>query len=137
MGGICETKRNIDGINQPIQIQSDRNNKIYYLNYICHISSPRIKGIGFFLKIFIDDKPLYCIITNFELNKKDLSDLNESIEVYYNYNNLQKKFIINLNENNRILRYDKSINTTVIQILIKKDNVPENYFFPPRPNYEN
>ena len=131
MGGICESKSNINYANK------DSNNNIYNLNYICQINSPRIKGIGLFLKIFIDDKILYCIITNTKLNKKELSDLNESIEVYYNYNTVQRKFIINLNENNRFLRYYENINTTVIQILIKKDDVPENYFFSPRPNYEN
>ena len=111
------------------------NNNIYKLKYICQINSSKKKGIGAFLKIAIDSKPFYCIIANIELNKEELLKLNENIEV--NYNNLQNKFIINLKENKRFLRYYKEINITIIQILINIDSVSENYFFLPKATYEN
>ena len=132
MGTICDSKKNIVKIGQE---KPKQDNNIFNLNYICLISSP-IKGIGFFLKIDIDNKPFYCIITNIEFNKKELLDLNENIEVYFN--GLQNKFIINLKEKKRFLRFYKDINTTVIQILLNIDinSAQENYFFSPRTTYE-
>ena len=103
------------------------NNNIYKIKYICQINSSRIKGIGAFLKIAINSKPFYCVITNIKLNEQELLKVDENIEV--NYNNLQNKFIITLKENERILRYNKEINITIIKILINIDNVSENYFF--------
>ena len=128
MGGLCDSKKG-PIIIKP-EFQEPISNNLYNLKYICQIDSPRIKGIGAFLKIIIDNnKIFYCIITNIELNKKELSELKENIEVYYD--NLQYKFIINLNENKRFLRYYKDINTTVIQILLNIDinSAQENYFF--------
>ena len=128
MGGLCDSKKGSIIIKPEFP---EINNNLYNLKYICQIDSPRIKGIGAFLKIIIDNnKIFYCIITNIELNKKELSELKENIEVYYD--NLQYKFIINLNENKRFLRYYKEINTTIIQILKNIDNIPENYFFTPK-----
>ena len=129
MGGLCDSQKG-PNIIKP-EFQEPISNNLYNLKYICQIDSPRIKGIGAFLKIIIDNnKTLYYLITNIELNKKELSELNENIEVYYD--DLQYKFIINLNENNRFLRYYKEINTTIIQILKDIDNIPENYFFTPK-----
>ena len=86
--------------------------KKYNLNYICQISSTRIKVIGFFLKISTFSKEFYCIIPNIEFNEKELQ-LNESIEVYYN--NKQNHFSINLKKNKRFLRYYMIL----IQLLLK------------------
>lgn len=120
--GLCDSTRNI-------------NINIFNYYYICQISTPRITGIGAFLKITVYSKPFYCIITNIELNKKELLELNENIEV--NYNCLQNKFIINLKENERFLRYYKDFNITIIQILIDIDSISENCFISPKSTYEN
>ena len=134
MGGLCESKKG--SINTKPEFQEPINNNLYNLEYICQINTSKIKGIGAFLKIIIDNnKTFYCLITNIELNKKELLDSNENIEVYYD--NLQYKFIIKLNENKRFLRYYKEINTMVIQILKDIDNVSEKYFLTPKPTYEN
>ena len=138
MGEVCDCGKKNNKENRQFKIDSISNNNLYNmynLNYICHIKSSKINRIGSFLKIAIDNELFYCIITNIELNKEELLKVDESIEVYYNKR--QDISIINLKENERFLRYYKDINTTVIQILIDKDNIPEDYFFLPKSTYGN
>ena len=87
---------------------------------------------GFFMKSYKGENPFYFLVSN-EIDKS-LQKVKEKIDIYYD--NMNKHFKISIHENERFIHNYKylNINTTIIEIL-PKDNMNENYFLLPHPDY--
>ncbi len=102
---------------------------------VCKIIASNLIGTGFFIKLYKENKPLFVLMTNEHVIKKDMIEKNEKIEVYYN--NQKNRIIITLNQKERFIQTYKEklgIDCTIVEIL-SKDNVNENYFLHPNLNY--
>ena len=51
---------------------------------ICKITCKNKFGTGFFIKLHIDDKKLFCLMTNHHVVTKEMIDSNDVIDVRYN-----------------------------------------------------
>ena len=101
------------------------------LKSICKIKYKNSYGTGFLIKFFKDEKELYCLMTNEHVIKKQMIELNEIIDVNYNF---EKKWIkIKLDINQRFIKYDLKMDITIIQI-IPDDKIKEKYFLLPNLN---
>ena len=105
---------------------------------ICKIyikfSNKNLIGSGFFIKLYIEDKPLFCLMTNEHLIKKEVIQSKELINIYYNNGNKNIKF--NLNKNERYIEEYTNIGVdiTIVQIL-SNDNINADYFLLPNLDY--
>ena len=59
---------------------------------VCKIIASNLIGTGFFIKLYKENKPLFVLMTNEHVIKKDMIEKNEKIEVYYN--NQKNRIII-------------------------------------------
>ena len=93
---------------------------------ICKIIYKNRFGTGFFIKLYIEEKELFCLMTNEHVITKEMIELKEDINIKYD---CEKKWIkIKLDDNNRYIKYDKNIDVTVIDI---KDKIKEKFFLIP------
>ena len=81
-------------------------------------------GSGFFIKITKDNKPLYCLMTNEHIIKKEMINSNQIHMINISYDNGKKQRIITLNKKERFMKEFTFINIdlTTIEIL-QKDNI--------------
>ena len=95
---------------------------------ICKIIYDNKCGTGFLIKLFKEEKELYCLMSNEHVITKDMIESNKIITVYYNY---EKKMIkLKLDKNERYIKYNKDMDVTIIEIL-SEDNIKEKYFLLP------
>ena len=95
---------------------------------ICKIKYKNHFGTGFFIKLFLDGKLLSSLMTNNHVIFTEKNELNENIIVQYNF---EKKIItIKLDENERIIKYDRNMDVAIIEI-IPDDKIKEKYFLVP------
>ena len=102
---------------------------------ICKIIFLNKRGTGFFIKLYKDNKPLFLLMTNEHIIKKEMIEKKEEIEVYYN--NQKKRIKITLNKEERFIQCYKEeleIDCTIVEIL-NKDKVNEDYFLLPNIDY--
>ena len=98
---------------------------------ICKILYDDKCGTGFLIKLYKDEKELYCLMTNEHVITKEMIDSNKNIYVINVYYNYQKKLIkIKLDKNERYIKYDKDMDVTIIEIL-PEDKIKEKYFLIP------
>ena len=102
---------------------------------ICKIFVLNKVATGFFIKLYKDNKPLFLLMTNEHIIKKEMIEKKEEIEVYYN--NQKKRIKITLNKEERFIQCYKEeleIDCTIVEIL-NKDKVNEDYFLLPNIDY--
>ena len=72
---------------------------------ICKIIYPKKEGsgksTGFFIKLFLDNEPLFCLMTCEHIITNEIIENNKTIEVYYD--NQKKRIKIELNKNERFI----------------------------------
>ena len=107
---------------------------------ICKIIYPKEtgtdKGTGFFIKLFRDNEPLFCLMTCEHIITNEIIDKNKVIEIYYD--NQKKRIKIELNKKERFIKnfLDLNIDCTIIEIL-PNDKVNEDFFLLPNIDYSN
>ena len=100
------------------------------LRTTCQIIVPNGVGSGFFLKL--ENKPLYCLLTNEHVITKEL--INSKVKIIILYDNKKKSIILKLNEERFIKEYSHiGMDLTIVEILVS-DNIDSYYFIPY--NYE-
>jgi len=110
------------------------------LKSICKIEYPKEtgtdKGAGFFIKLFLGNDPLFCLMTREHIISNEIIEKNKTIEV--SYDNQKKKIKIELNKKERFIKnfLNLNIDCTIIEIL-PNDNVNKDYFLMPNKNYSN
>ena len=94
------------------------------------------RGSGFLMKLFKGIEPFYCLMTNEHVISKEMIELKETIEIYYDNGNIRKEIKIDTEE--RYIKDYKNlkIDALIIEIL-EKDNINEDYFLLPDLEYIN
>ena len=93
---------------------------------ICKIQCKNWTGTGFLIKLYKEEKELFCLMTNEHVVTKEMIEKKETINIKYNY---EKKWIkIKLDENKRFILYNKEVDITIIEI---NDKIREKYFLLP------
>ena len=94
------------------------------LNSVCKIIYNNNYGTGFLIKLYKQEKELFCLMTNEHVITKEMIEKKETINIKYNY---EKKWIkIKLDENKRFILYNKEVDITIIEI---NDKIREKYFY--------
>ena len=103
---------------------------------ICKIRIPNKVGTGFLIKLYKENKPFYCIMTNEHVINKETIEEKKKIIVYYD--NEFKRIEIELNKNERFIRDYQymGIDATIVEIS-EKDNINEEYYLLPDIEYIN
>ena len=102
------------------------------LKSVCKIIYNENIGSGFLIKLFINVKQIFCLMTNQHVITEKMIKSNEIIDVKYKY---EKKWIkIKLDEKERFIKYNKTLDITIVQIL-PNDHVKDKYFLIPNINY--
>ena len=103
---------------------------------ICKIITSKNGGTGFLIKLYKGNKPFYCLMTNEHVILKEIIELKEKIEIYYD--NEYERIEIELNKEERYIKDYKYMDIDVIIIEIKKeDNINKDYFLLPNIEYKN
>ena len=128
--GVCDTLRK--EVNEVEVVGSDLKeidiNVSKVIPSICRIKIQNKNGTGFFIKLYKNDKELFCLMTNEHvIEKKSISD-NETIYIYFDSENEYKA--ITLNKSERFIKYYENFDVTIIEI-IKKDKIDDKYFLIP------
>ena len=96
------------------------------LKSVCKIIYKNKYGTGFFIKLYKEEKELFCLMTNEHVITKEMIESKEIINIKYNY---EKKWIkIKLDSESRFILYNKEVDITIIEI---KDKIREKYFLLP------
>ena len=103
---------------------------------LCKIITEKNKGTGFFIKLYRNNNPLFCLMTNEHVIKKGFIDRKETIEIIYDFEFNSIK--IKLDKEERFINEytDMNIDLTIVEI-IKKDNISEDFFLLPYTEYNN
>jgi len=99
------------------------------LKSVCKIIYKNNYGTGFLIKLFKENKELFCLMTNEHVITKEMIESKEIINIKYNY---EKKWIqIKLDSKSRFILYNKEMDITIIDV---KDKIKEKYFLLPNIN---
>ena len=98
---------------------------------ICKIFYGNIVGTGFFIKLYLDDKELFCLMTNHHVVTKQMIESKDIINVEYKLEKELKK--IKLDSDKRFIIYDVEIDITIIGT-IPEDKIKNKYFLLPNLN---
>ena len=98
---------------------------------ICKIFYGNIVGTGFFIKMFLDEKELFCLMTNHHVVTKQMIESKDIINVEYKLEKELKK--IKLDSDKRFIIYDVEIDITIIGT-IPEDKIKNKYFLLPNLN---
>ena len=93
---------------------------------ICKITYSNKCGTGFLIKLYQDEKELFCLMTNHHVITKELVDSKEMINVKYNYES--KLVQIKLDTNKRLIISDPTLDFTIIDV---HDIIKDKYFLSP------
>ena len=141
--GICESINNKeskainDDIKNPkVEIDTGRPlnsidiNVYNVIKSVCKIMTNNGSGTGFLIKLYRNKKEFFCLMTNEHIVKKEMINLKEKINIFYDAQNEIKEIILNTNE--RYIKEYKYMNLdiTIIEI-IKEDNIDKKYFLLP------
>ena len=98
---------------------------------ICKIIYKNKFGTGFFIKLYILEKELLCLMTNHHVIKKDMIESNEMIDLKYN---CEKKWIkIKLDKKERFIKYNEEMDFTIVEMIVD-DKIKDKYFLLPNIN---
>ena len=91
-------------------------------------------GSGFFLKLKRENQPFYCLMTNEHIITEKMIKDQDFFEV--DFDNQKKQSKINLNKSERYIQTFRFLNidASVIEIMPKKDGIPEEFFLAPNSN---
>ena len=118
-----------ENINSQIK---DENSIIYkVIKSICKISYSNKYTFVFLIKLNIEGKEIYCLITNGHIITNEIIESNEIISLYYDINN--KSIKIKLDKNERFIKIDIDMHIMLIEIIMK-DNIEEEFFLLPNMN---
>ena len=95
---------------------------------VCKITCKNTLGSGFLIKLYKDEKALFCLMTNEHVINKDMIKSNEIINMCYDFE--EKWAQIKLNITQRFITYDLEKDITIIEI-IPNDKIKEKYFLIP------
>ena len=109
----------------PISMKGTKNILFQMKNSICkiYIKNNNKKGTGFFLKILIENNPLYFLVTNYHV--LEVLKNNDKIEITRNNDNISNYII--LNNKRKIYKYEE-IDVILIEISPKEDKINEEEF---------
>ena len=137
--GVCEEKRKTNNkmnkrINE-VEIKDselktlDRNiNKVSPC--VCKVIINEFNGSGFFIKLNINNKILFCLMTNEHVITREMVENKENIEIKYDYET--KGIKINLDNTERLIKDFKDIDIDAIIVeILPEDNIEGNYFLEP------
>ena len=140
--GICETKKNttvttslppVRTINTEAMNVNSPMIPLEPIKSICKIvlDSPKKIASGFLIKLFKDEQPFYCLMTNEHV---DIIKRRQAITFYYDNQNRIRN--IDLNPEERFIKdfRDIKMDATIIEI-IPKDEIPQDYFLLPLIDY--
>ena len=138
--GICDNPNKKDGRKVEVEIDDSSIHQVNSFLYdvfpsICKIRFSNRVGTGFFIKLYKENKPIFLLMTNEHIIKKEMIENKQEIEVYYD--NQNKRIKITLDKKERFIESYKdklNIDCTIVEI-IKKDNVNEDFFLHPNINY--
>ena len=103
---------------------------------ICKIITSKNAGLGFLIKLYKGNNSFYCLMTNENLIKREMIELKEKIEIYYDKESVKLK--INLNKEERYIKDFIYLDLDLIIIeIIKEDNINEEIFLLPDMEYKN
>ena len=110
------------------------------LNKVCKsvwkiIVSNKI-GSGFLIKLYRGNNPFYCLMTNEHVITKEIIELKETIEIYYDNENIRKEIKLDIGERCIKGYLNLEIDALIIEIL-EKDNINKDYFLLPDLEYLN
>ena len=103
---------------------------------VCKIIAPNKISSGFLIKLYRGNNPFYCIMTNGHAITKEMIELKEAIEIYYDNANLRKEIKLDIEERYIRAYINLGIDALIIEIL-EKDNINEDYFLLPDSEYIN
>ena len=103
---------------------------------ICKIKAANSIGSGFLIKLYKENSPLYCLMTNEHVITKEMTENKKVIEIFYDNQNLRLE--IKLDKEKRFIKdyLYLGIDAIIIEI-IKEDNIKDNYFLSPNMEYIN
>ena len=70
-------------------------NLIGVLPSVCKVKVKNLNGTGFFIKLYNNYKELFWFLTNEHVIKKEFIQSNETIYIYYDYENKYNKIKLN------------------------------------------
>ena len=106
-------------------------NLVQVCKSICKILSNTKLGTGFFIKLYLEDKELFCLMTNHHVITKEMIDSKDIIDIKFNLEKEWKK--IKLDSDKRFIIYDVDIDITIVGI-IPEDKIKNKYFLLPNLN---
>ena len=121
-----------------IEKETETDNKYLFKVYksVCKIISANKIYSGFLIKLYRENNPFYCIMTNGHAITKEMIELKETIEIYFDNENIRKEIKLDIEE--RYIRgyLNLEIDALIIEIL-EKDKINEDYFLLPDSEYIN
>ena len=98
---------------------------------VCKIITKNSVASGFLIKLYKEQKELYCLMTNEHVINKKMIESKDIINFYYNYEKEWKQ--IKLDPTQRFIKYDSEKDFTIIEIK-PDDKIKEKYFLLPNIN---
>jgi len=95
---------------------------------LCKIIYNNLYFIGFFIKLYKEEKQFYCLITTQNALIKKTIENKEKINIHYHGD--KKELKIKLDKKERYIEYDLLLEITVIEIKLE-DKIEEKYFLVP------
>ena len=111
---------------------------------ICKISyyDEELKGMrfgsGFFIKLYLDGKELFCLMTNHHIIKEEIINKKTIINIKYKYE--EELIQIKLDEKERCIKYNKKVDFAIVEIKSEdkiKYKIKDKYFLIPNLNHKN
>ena len=82
---------------------------------ICKIQCKNWTWTGFLIKLYKEEKELFCLMTNEHVVTKEMIEKKETINIKYNY---EKKWIkIKLDEKERFIKYNEEMDFSIIEMV--------------------
>ena len=132
--GICNSDKKHNEVltsNELKEFNTDLINLNEVNPSICKIQIQNKTGTGFLIKLYKNNRELFCLLSNEHVIKKEYIESKETIYIYYNYEKNYK--LIKLNKSERFIECNEKMDVTIVEI-IKNDNIEDNYFL--IPNFE-
>ena len=98
---------------------------------VCKIITKNSVASGFLIKLYKEQKELYCLMTNEHVINKKMIESKDIINFYYNYEKEWKQ--LKLDTTQRFIKFDSEKDFTIIEIK-PDDKIKEKYFLLPNIN---
>ena len=101
------------------------------LKSVCKIIYQNRYGTGFLIKLYKEEKELFCLMTNEHVITKEMIESNQIITVKYKYE--EGLIQIKLDKTKRFIKYDLDRDISILEIL-PDDEIKKKYFLMPNMN---